>query len=107
MIIKTVLALSTLALSSLAMAADIPRFEVEAICKEITGGSRDMFNFCIEQEQKSYNQLRDKAESIDPRTVSYCTEGVGDSYEVLLFCIEDESDDENEPANSLKSFSFD
>ena len=107
MVIKTVLALSTLALSSLAMAADIPRFEVEAICKEISGGSHDMFNFCIEQEQKSYNQLRDEAESIDARMMNYCNEGAGDSYEVLLFCIEDETYAENESANSLKSFSFD
>ncbi|WP_252106664.1 MULTISPECIES: hypothetical protein [unclassified Halomonas] len=107
MVIKTVLALSTLALSSLAMAADIPRFEVKAICKEISGGSLDTFNYCIEQEQKSYIQLSDEAESIDPRTMSYCTVRAGDSYDFLLSCIEDESDDENEPANSLSSFSLD
>ncbi|WNL37942.1 hypothetical protein RN346_11590 [Halomonas sp. PAMB 3232] len=107
MVIKTVLALSTLVLSNLAMAADIPRFKVEAICKEISGNSHEMYDFCIEQEQKSYDQLRDKAESIDPRTMRYCTDGAGDSYEVLLFCVEDETSDDAEPSSHPKSFSFD
>lgn len=101
--IKTLFAFTVLTASSFAIAADIPRFDVEASCEEVSGGSHDMFNFCIEEEQAAYNQLRDAADSIDPQTIDYCTDVAGDSYDMLLFCIEEET----EAADNRQSFSFD
>lgn len=101
--VKVLLTAVMLTLSSLAISAELPRFDVEANCEDISGGSHDMFNFCIEEEQKSYNQLRQNSASIDAQTMSYCSELSGDSYDMLLFCIEEET----EAANNRQSFSFD
>lgn len=86
-----------------AEAADLPRYDVEGYCEDIASGSHDMFNFCIEEEQKSYNQLRDQSDSIDPQTMNYCSDIAGSSYDMLLFCVEEETS----AANNRQSFSFD
>ncbi len=103
MLIKTFIAIGLTSFASLAFGADLPRFDVEGYCEDIGGGSHDMFNFCIEEEQKAYDQLRANASSLNPQTVSYCTDIAGNSYDMLLFCIEEE----NDAADNRQSFSFD
>lgn len=89
--------------STATLAADLPRYDVESYCEMIASGSHDMFNFCIDEEQKAYNELRSTASSVDTQTLNYCNQIAGDSYDMLLFCIEEETD----AANNRRSFSFD
>lgn len=89
--------------SSASFAADLPRYDVEGYCEMIASGSHDMFNFCIDEEQKAYNELRTMTSSVETQTLNYCDQIAGDSYDMLLFCIEEEID----AADNRRSFSFD
>lgn len=100
---KPVSAIGLLALSSTVLGSDLPRYDVEGYCETTADGSHDMFNFCIDEEQKAYDQLRPMASSIEQQTMNYCNDVAGDSYDMLLFCIEEET----EAANNRRSFSFD
>lgn len=102
-ILKAVSAIGLLAFSSAALASDLPRYDVEGYCEMIASGSHDMFNFCIEEEQKAYDELRTMASSVESQTLSYCEPIAGDSYDMLLFCINEEV----EAADNRRSFSFD
>ncbi|MGP5308078.1 hypothetical protein [Vreelandella alkaliphila] len=102
-VLKTVSALGLLAFSSVALASDLPRYDVEGYCEMIASGSHDMFNFCIDEEQKAYDELRTVVSSVETQTLNYCNQIAGDSYDMLLFCIEEEDD----AANNRRSFSFD
>lgn len=101
--IQALAGLSALALSSAAMAADLPRYDVERYCENVSGDSHDSFNFCIDDEQESYDKLRTFASSVSDQTMSYCIDASSDSYDSLLFCIQDEQ----EAASNRRSFSFD
>lgn len=102
-VLKIVAALGLLAFSSVTLASDLPRYDVEAYCEMIASGSHDMFNFCIDEEQKAYDELRTLVSSVEAQTINYCDQVAGDSYDMLLFCIEEEAS----AANNRRSFSFD
>lgn len=98
---KALASIGLLAFSASVLSSDLPRFDVEANCESIADGSNDMFNFCVEEEQKAYNNLKDM--SVPSQTMDYCSDVASDSYDMLLFCIEDEM----EAADNRQSFSFD
>ena len=84
--------------TSTAYAGDIPKFDVDGYCNRIAdqiGGSNQLRNSCINQEQGSYNSLKAKWISIPTRTHDYCTRislAIGGSYNILQTCIRQELD---------------
>ncbi|RFA27191.1 hypothetical protein CAI21_15185 [Alkalilimnicola ehrlichii] len=105
---KYVLGVAGLLAASVAM-ADIPRFDVEAHCKEVSefGGSSNMvYNGCIRTEQTSYRELQNVWAEVPTRTRNHCLEIAqfgGASYQILHGCIQMEIDAAERPA----TFSFD
>lgn len=79
-------------------AKDLPRYDVEAYCttvSEFSGGSRMIFNGCIELEQEAYDELRATWAALPERTRSYCQEVArfgGNSYSMLQGCVDLETE---------------
>lgn len=100
---------AALALSPLANASELPRFDVEAGCEDVAGmagGSHQIYNSCIQMEQQSYNNLRDRWADIDSGVRRSCIDVAGfggDSYQILESCIQMEES----AAGNRQSFSFD
>nr|WP_290693732.1 hypothetical protein [Halomonas sp. UBA3074] len=101
--VKTLSVVILLVFSNSILASDLPRYDVEGYCEMIARGSHDMFNFCIDEEQKAYDELGTMVSSVETQTLNYCDQIAGDSYDMLLFCIEEET----EAADNRRSFSFD
>ena len=92
-----VCAIATASTVSVAHAGSIPRYDVESYCTEVmnvSGGSKMIFNGCIDMEQSAYNNLKRSWASLPSQTKSYCDE-VGDvaggSYAILEGCIQMEN----------------
>jgi hypothetical protein len=92
------LCLASAIAASLAYA--MPRYNVEAWCEEVAGASGDyssvIYNGCIEQEQSSYDQLKDDWSLLPSRVRSWCDQvakasGHG-SYLILDGCVRQEMD---------------
>lgn len=93
----------------LATANEIPRFDVEGHCEEVSqvvGGSHQIFNTCVQSEQRAYNALRSQWPGISRRIRSHCqevAEVIGGSYEIMQSCIQGEQS----AVGQRESFSFD
>lgn len=88
-----------------ATAADLPRFDVEAHCKQVAsfGGaaSSTLMNGCMDIEQKAYNALKDAWDEIPEQTRQHCqqvaTFGGGGSYQLLEGCVDLEMKASSQP----------
>jgi hypothetical protein len=95
-------------LSGTTMANEIPRFDVEGHCEEVAqtvGGSHQIYNSCIQLEQRSYNSLKAKWSGVSSQIRSHCQEvaqTVGGSYQIMESCLQMEQD----AAGNRESFSF-
>src|SRR6056297_3461131 len=84
-------------------AQSIPRFDVEAYCKEVSrvsGGSATIYNGCVTMEQDAYDALKTRWESIPEQTRAYCenvARVTGGSYNIFGGCVEIEVDASNSP----------
>jgi len=80
-----------------ANAGSIPRYDVESYCTEVmnvSGGSKTIFNGCIDMEQSAYNNLKRSWSSLPSQTRSYCDEVgrvAGGSYAIMEGCIQMEN----------------
>ncbi|MGM0535528.1 MAG: hypothetical protein ACQER5_05575 [Pseudomonadota bacterium] len=98
-----------LAASFLASAQAMPRFDVEAHCEEVSqtvGGSHQIYNSCIQMEQRSYNSLKADWSGVSSQIRNHChevAETVGGSYQIMESCVQMEQD----AAGNRESFSFD
>lgn len=106
---KTLSIILSLAFSSVALATDLPRFAVEGHCEEVSqvvGGSHQIFNTCVQSEQRAYNALKSRWPSISLGIRSHCqdvAEVIGGSYEIMQSCVQSEQN----AAGQRESFSFD
>ncbi|WP_425414294.1 hypothetical protein [Salipiger mucosus] len=81
---------------SLAFAQAVPRYDAEGYCDQVAdtvGGSYQIRNSCLQQEQSAYNGLKRTWSSISGRTSGYCDEvarSIGGSYVILETCIQQE-----------------
>lgn len=81
---------------AVAGAASLPEFDVDGYCgriSEITGGSNQIRNTCIQQEQAAYDAMKASWSEIPERTQSYCSQigsAVGGSYNIMHTCIQQE-----------------
>ncbi|WP_299362726.1 hypothetical protein [uncultured Paracoccus sp.] len=77
-----------------ALAADLPRYQVEDYCtqvSDVSGGSRMIYNSCIDMEQTAYDHLRGDWSGLPAQARRYCDEVArvtGGSYSILQGCIE-------------------
>jgi len=107
--VKSLLVLLLSSASQLALAQDMPRFDVEAHCEEVAefaDGSHQIFNSCIQMEQNAYNGLKAHWANVGGRIRSHCQEVAqfsGGSYQILQSCVQMEED----AAGNRQSFSFD
>ena len=97
--------------SGLAMAGDMPRFDVEGQCNNVAsvGGefSNMTYNGCIQMEQSAYDRLKSEWTSIPASIRRQCLDvakvGGAGSYSTLGGCI----DMEMQAANNQESFNYD
>ncbi|MDO5606738.1 MAG: hypothetical protein Q4G25_16415 [Paracoccus sp. (in: a-proteobacteria)] len=90
--------------------SEMPRFDVEGYCEKIAGFggtySAEMYNFCVESEQASYNDLKSRWDNFPAAAQEHCRKiasfGSPGSYEMLKFCIEEET----RAATQKKTFSY-
>lgn len=81
-----------------ATAQDIPRYPVERYCQEVanvSGGSRMIYNGCIDMEQDAYDRLRRSWANLPAQARRYCDEVArvtGGSYTILKGCIDMETE---------------
>lgn len=89
-------------------AAEIPRYDPASYCKEISefaGGSAQLENFCIKEEQSAYDKIKANWSTYTQKAISYCDELArlsGGSYQMLEFCINEEM----QAAGSTPEFKF-
>ncbi|WP_275286907.1 hypothetical protein [Halomonas elongata] len=107
---QLILAVGLSALSGMALASGIPRFDVEGHCEQVAsvGGSSNMlYNSCIDMEQQAYDNLKPAWSNLPGNIQSHCTDvssvGGPGSYSLLESCVQMET----EAANNRESFSFD
>lgn len=93
---------------AVALADSVPRYDVGAYCgkvAEAVGGSAQIENTCITQEQNAYNGLKARWLEIDTKAKSYCdrvASAVGGTYQIMSTCI----DQETSAANSKPGFEY-
>jgi hypothetical protein len=86
----------------------IPRYDVETFCenvKNVSGGSYQIFNTCIDAQQTAYDNLKRTYITVSSETTKYCeqiAEVSGGSYQILETCIQQE----NNAAGGKKKFKF-
>lgn len=88
------------ALSTPTFAAEVPRYDVEAWCEQVSnagGGSSAMiYNGCFDQEQDAYTSLKQDWARVPAKTQHWCNQvaksGGGGSYMILKGCIDQEVD---------------
>lgn len=94
-----------------AMAADMPRFDVEGHCGQVAavGGSpsNTLYNSCIDMEQTAYNGLKGQWASLPASIQNHCLDvasvGGPGSYSLLESCV----DMEVSAGSNRSEFSFD
>lgn len=80
-----------------AVAQNVPRYDVEKYCQRVAsavGGSAQIENACISQEQEAYDGLKSSWASVAAKTQAYCDKvarAVGGTYQIMATCIEQES----------------
>ncbi|PWF25570.1 hypothetical protein [Corticimicrobacter populi] len=103
-----IVALLAVSVPSAAQAADLPRYDPETYCQQISntsGGSSMIYSGCIDMEQSSYNKLKSAWDSLPGRTREYCDQiarTTGGSYAILDGCI----DMETQAASNQQGFKF-
>lgn len=74
-----------------------PRYDVAKYCEKVAasiGGSSQIENTCIRQEQSAYNTLKSSWPTIPSKVTTYCDKvasSVGGTYAILRTCIEQET----------------
>lgn len=74
-----------------------PRYDVESYCGKVAaavGGSSQIMNTCMRQEQTAYNDLKSRWTSVPSQAATYCNKvsgAVGGTYQILKTCIEQET----------------
>ena len=92
----------------LAAANPLPRYDPPGYCMQVAdvdGGSSQILNTCIGQEQESYDSLKARWASIPARMQAYCDDvarAVGGTYQILKACLEQEA----EADRSMPEFEF-
>ncbi|MDN3526028.1 hypothetical protein QWY79_12210 [Halomonas sabkhae] len=107
---QLVLAVGLSALSGMALASGMPRFDVEGHCEQVAsvGGSSNMlYNSCIDMEQQAYDNLKPAWSSLPGSIQRHCKDvssvsGPG-SYSLLESCVQMEVD----AGSNRSEFSFD
>lgn len=105
--IATVMSLA----ASTSFASDMPRFDVEGYCNEVSafGGdfSNTLYNSCIDMEQSAYSELKGSWGDLPARMKNHCTAVAGaggtGSYTLLKSCV----DMEVSAAKNKSTFSYD
>lgn len=92
-----------------AQGQELPRYDVAAHCKEVAGFggtfSQSTENFCINEEQKAYNNLKMVWGNFSSVTRAHCLEIAGfggGNYTTLDFCMREE----NTAAKNKPEFKF-
>lgn len=73
--------------------AEMPNYDVEAHCRQVgqvAGGSQEMENFCLRQEQSAYDSLKPVWDGLPASLRSHCdqvAQMAGGSFEMLKFCV--------------------
>lgn len=106
------LAIATIAVSVPAFAQSLPRYDVNAYCKEVAGFggsySATLDKSCFSMEQSAYDAIKVGWEAVPARTRKYCDEvasfGGNGSYTLLQSCIGMEA--EADSSNSDRSFKY-
>lgn len=100
---------SIISFATLVNASELPRFDVEGHCEEVSqvvGGSHQIYNSCMQSEQRAYNSLKAQWPSVSGRIRGHCqevAEVIGGSYEIMASCVRSEQS----AAGQRESFSFD
>ncbi|MDV7341791.1 hypothetical protein RYZ26_19480 [Terasakiella sp. A23] len=82
-----------LAFSETANASELPRYDVNGHCEnvsKVSGGSNMIFNSCIDMEQKAYVNIKTTWSETPQKTQSHCDQVgkvSGGSYSILESCI--------------------
>jgi hypothetical protein len=104
-----VIAATTLSHATAAVerASDLPFFDVDKYCKQeadILDKDPTMIQVCLEEEQKSYDKLKQRWPGLDRTVKNNCQGGptVSSSYYKLRVCIEHELKEDKE----LRDFKF-
>ena len=90
-------------MSSVALAADLPRYDVEKHCSRvasISGSSAMIKNGCMDMEQEAYDKLKPLWASIPGKTQQHCGQVAkvsGGSYSILEGCIDMETEEAAKP----------
>lgn len=99
---------STIAFFTSASAQSIPRYDPPRYCEkvsDVSGGSRMIYNGCLQMEQEAYDALKLSWGSLPSRVKGYCDEVAHSSdrsYSILKGCI----DMETEASGSSPGFKF-
>jgi hypothetical protein len=94
--------------SGTARADSVPRYDPPTYCNkvsDISGGSRTIYNGCLEMEQKAYDALKLSWGEISAGSRRYCDEVArtsDSSYSILKGCI----DMETEASSSQPEFRY-
>ncbi len=70
--------------------SDIPSYNVEKYCimeSKLLGDDTSILKFCLEQEQKSYDELKTNWNSVDKKVKDDCQQTPETSYYKLKVCI--------------------
>ena len=106
--LRTLVAVVGMFLVAPTHAQEMPRFDVEEHCKEVSefsGGSSVLYNSCIRMEQEAYDNRKSDWQSLPSQTRSHCTEVAsftGGSYSLLDSCVRMEL----EASSNTPSFKF-
>jgi hypothetical protein len=99
---------AVLSSATLVVAQDLPRYDPPTYCRTVAdavGGSAQIENVCLTQEQGAYDGLKARWQEIPERVRSYCDQvgrAVGGTYQILSTCI----DQELQAGSSTPSFRF-
>lgn len=83
-----------------ALAAEIPRYDVESWCKTVAasagGSSALIYNGCFDQEQDAYSALKQSWGATPDKTRRWCNQvamsGGSGSYMILKGCMDQETE---------------
>jgi hypothetical protein len=107
-LLATILAGLTLchAAAALGLESDLPVYNVKRYCQtesDRLGNDASMLKFCLEQEQQSYDELKNKWSSLGNKIKYYCQQRPDlRSYYKLKVC----TDREFKEAKELRKFKF-
>lgn len=107
---RTLTILALMALTLPASAQQVPRFDVEASCRnmaEMAGNSEFMYGACFDQEQGAYNSLKPMWARLPGTMRSNCkdmAQMAGGTYFMLKACVDQELDAMR--ANQGRDFQF-